>query len=196
MFRHHLTSIFPAFLFLISGFLSSFFYYRYPEDGGGLLPGLFYTSGTFIVFLNHKIKLNLKDSVVYYSCMYMTCLMAIGITFYSGYFGLIVGIVMGGLGALSTFVLTDILIARINYSKTRTFFLGSISFVIVLLINLTFREFFTRSPIPLFFDMPYSFSSIMGEVFIFWQLIIGVHLNIVVKSTASGEASNDTRVQL
>jgi hypothetical protein len=184
--KHFLTRLFIAvLLFLYSGVLSSYLYYQFQTTGGVFFPGLLYTSSTLILFVIINQLPKTRKLLIYYLLMNLTYLTLLFLTFLSGYFSSLVGIVIAGTGAILTFMLTDKYIVRIKYNKLILFLLGGMSFLITDLLYYIFSARFEQTPLERIFHANVTPSSIFSEVFVFWQTIIGIKLYLTIHKASS-----------
>ena len=117
----------------------------------------------------------------YYLLMNFTYLTLWFLTFICSYLGLLTGIISGGLGALITFYLTNKFIVPIKYNKSTLFILGGLAFLVTEILQIIFNSTVDKYPFEYFFKIESSVMTIFGEVFIFWQTIIGTKLFLTLQ---------------
>lgn len=147
------------------------------------MPGLLYTSSTILIFLLAGKSFSFKNLVIYYALMNLTYLVLLFLTFFSSYFGFLVGIVTGGIGAMITFYLTDRFICNIRWGKPGLFILGGLAFLITDLLYFTFSSTFDKTPVEYLFRADNTPGTLFVEVFIFWHSIVGAKLSWVTLSS-------------
>jgi hypothetical protein len=135
-----LKLFFSISLFLFSGILSTYLYYRLQDKGAVYFPGLLYTSSTIVIFLLTKKSLRLKNVLTYYFLMILTYLVIWLLTMLSSWFVAFCGIVTAGIGALTTFMLTDKFIVNIKYNKLHVFIIGGLAFLITDILYFVFSN--------------------------------------------------------
>lgn len=114
--------------------------------------------------------------------MILTCLTLWFLTWISSYFGLFVGIISGGAGAIITFFLTDKFISHINYKKSTLFFLGGLSFFFTEILQIIFNLTVDKPPFEYISNIESSAVTMFAEVFIIWQTVIGTKLYLTLQS--------------
>ena len=175
-------------MFLYSGVLSSYLYYQFQKTGGAFFPGLLYTSSTLILFVITNQVTKPRKLLIYYLLMNLTYLALLFLTFLSGYFSGLVGIITAGTGAILTFMLTDKYIVRIKYNKLILFLLGGMGFLITDLLYYIFTARFEQTPLERIFHANVSPGSLFSEVFVFWQTIVGIKLFLTVPKVSGRQS--------
>ena len=168
-------------LCLLSGLASTYLLYVFQDKGGFVFPGLLYTSSTVFIFLLASKTFRFDKLMSYYLLMNFTCLTLWFLTFICSYLGLLTGIISGGIGALITFYLTNKFIVPIKYNKSTLFILGGLAFFITEILQIIFNSTVDKYPFEYFFKIESSVMTIFGEVFIFWQIIIGTKLFLTLQ---------------
>lgn len=174
-------SVLAFLLFLLSGIASTYLYCRFYHQGGGIIPGLLYTSATVLVFTLFNIKINTGRIAVYYVLMVLTYVLIWFLTLFSSWFAAIVGIGTAGAGAVLTFMLVNKYILTIKYERVIIFSLGGLAFLITDILNMAFQ----KSPVEMIFKFSNSIETVFTEVFVCWQLIVGIALVLAVKKQAA-----------
>jgi hypothetical protein len=147
------------------------------------MPGIIYTSATILVFVIYRIPLRLKDGLIYFSIMNLIYLCIWLLTMVSAFFALFGGIITAGLGAHLTFFRTEIYVRNFHFSRLAVFIAGAISFGIVDIIALSSEITVTDY----LFNQHWSLDILFTDIFIFWQLIVGVMLAIHLRKSQIAE---------
>ena len=171
-------------LFLFSGLASTYLYYKFNKTGGAFFPGLLYTSSTVLIFVLNKRMASIKNLLIYYGLMNLTYLAALLLTFLSSYFGAIVGIITGGMGAVVTFILTSKYILTLKFKKWSVFAFGGVAFLLTDILYFVFSSTYKRTPLEQIFQTDIVPSVLFAEVFIFWHLLVGIKLLFTMQETA------------
>jgi hypothetical protein len=163
-------------LFLSSGFLSSYLYYRFQNRGGVYFPGLLYTSSTILVFLLTKKIFTIKNLLIYYILMNLTYLVIWFLTMLSSWYASLGGIFIAGTGAVITFALVNKFVTAIKFSKANVFFAGGLAFLITDILYFSFSGRFEKTPAEYIFKIDSSPGVLFFEVFVFWHTLVGAKL--------------------
>lgn len=169
-------------LFTVSGVFSGYLYFSLQEKGGVYFPGLLYTSTTIIIFLLTRKKFQVINLLIYYCLMIIAYLFIWFLTMWSSWFVAFCGPVTAGLGAIATFMLTDKFITKINYNKTHIFIFGGLAFIITDILYFIFNNIYNKTPIEYIFKVEVEPNALFLELFIFWHLLVGSKLFLVLSS--------------
>jgi hypothetical protein len=168
--------VFSIVLFLISGFVSTWLCFRYQDSEMIFWPGLLYTSTTILVFLLTGKSFTIRKLLIYYLLMNLTYIVLFLLTWLSSYFGIITGIIAGGIGALVTFRLTERFITPIRFKRSKLFIAGGLAFLVTEMLYIFFRSILDNAPFEYFSGMESSVSTLFAEVYIFWHPMVGTML--------------------
>src|SRR5690606_30843610 len=171
-------------LFLFSGLASTYLYYQFNKTGGAFFPGLLYTSSTVLIFVLTKKVTSTRNLFIYYGLMNLTYLAAVLLTFLSSYFGVFVGIITGGAGAVITFILTSKYIVNIKFRKLIVFILGGLAFLMTDILYFIFSSVYDTTPIESIFQADISPGILFCEVFVFWHVLVGTKLFLTLQETS------------
>jgi hypothetical protein len=169
-------------LFLFSGILSAYLYFRFQKTGGGLIPGLIYTSATVFIFvLTRKVPI-LKKLLTYYFLMVLTYVVIWLVSFLTSWFIVVGGILTAGAGAVITFMLVNRFIIPIKYNKIVLFIVGGLAFVITDILYYIFGNTFDKTPVEYLFKIDQPPAMLFLEVFVFWQTMVGTKLFLTMNN--------------
>jgi hypothetical protein len=174
-------TILGAGLFLFSGIVSIYLYLLLSKSGGGIFPGLFYTSATVALFLVFNKKLSLVNLMAYYVLMNILYVILYFATFYSATLGFLVGIFTAGIGAIVSFILANRFITPIEFSKVKVFCIGASAFIVTDIFHFSLIYFFDRAFTEIAFGIEQAPSTLFCEVFLFWHLFVGVKLILTLR---------------
>jgi len=179
--RLYLLRFFIAILlFVITGALSTYFYWSLQETGGVFFPGLLYTTTTILIFLLTGKKFPIGNFLKYYFSMVLTYLVVWFVTMASSWVVMFCGPVTAGLGAVATFVLTDMFITKINYKNSHIFIIGALAFVMTEILYFIFSGTYDMAPIEYIFKVDIEPVMLFQELFLFWQVMVGMKLFLTV----------------
>ncbi|MBG9376965.1 hypothetical protein I5907_12030 [Panacibacter sp. DH6] len=179
--NYYLKTFIAVGLCLVSGFASTYLLYLFQNKGGFFFPGLLFTSSTVFMFVLASKTFRFDRLISYYLLMNLTCLTLWFLTLICSYLGLLVGIISGGAGAIITFYLTNKFVTPIDYKKSTLFILGGLSFFVAEILQIFFASTVEKPPFEYFFKIESSVITMFGEVFIFWQTIIGTKLFLALQ---------------
>lgn len=170
-------------LYLLTGLASAYLYHQGPGGPSveSLMPGFLFTSATVIVFVLTGTVFRIRNLLMFYAAMYAAYVFVFYLTFLSTWFGFIIGISTGGLGALATFWLTDRFIKPIPFSLMGVLITGGLAFVINDLLLIAPVADFIR-PLYVIDD---GVNTIFAGTFLFWQAIVGIKLLRALKENSS-----------
>ena len=171
--------LFSSLIFLLSGLLSAYTYCQYYDYWGIFMPGIIYTSATILVFVIYRIPLRFKDGLVYFVLMNLIYLGIWFFTMISSFFAVVGGVLLAGMGAALTFMLTDYAIRKFIFNGTAVFIAGAISFGLVDLIFLAGNWSLTDY----LFNREWLTGIYFADIFIFWQLIAGIMLSLHLRKS-------------
>ena len=106
------------------------------------------------------------------------------LTMVSAFFAVFGGIITAGLGAHLTFFRTEIYVRNFHFSRLAVF-IGAISFGIVDIIALSSEITVTDY----LFNHRWSVDILFADIFIFWQLIVGVMLALHLRKSQISESA-------
>lgn len=147
------------------------------------MPGIIYSSTTILVFVIYRIPLRLKEVLIYFSLMNLIYLSIWLLTMVSSFFAIVGGIITAGLGAHLTFFRTEIFVRNFKFSRLAVLIAGAISFGIVDIISLSSEISLTDY----LFKHHWSADILFADIFIFWQLIVGIMLAIHLRKSQLSE---------
>ena len=97
------------------------------------------------------------------------------------------GILLSAASALVSFVITQKFITGSDLNKGFVFFTGGLSFLLFILASSIFKP----SPIQYFFNIEGSSYTIYGDVFIFWQLVVGATLSFELRTATTKQLADN-----
>lgn len=180
---YYINLLLSAVLFLFSGLLSAYLYYRLPENGGAFFPGLIYTSCTVLLFVRLKIVPSQKALLSYYLFMNLTWLLIWILTMASSWFAFLGGLLTTGAGAVISLMLTHKFIVPIKFERVHVFLLGSLAFAITDLLYMGEGTLYDKKPLEYFWGVTDEPVNLFTEAIIFWQLIIGLRLFLALRKS-------------
>ena len=178
-----LKRCFCLLLLLLTGFISAYFYYTYPDAGWLLNPGVFYTSATVLIFFLTHTSYTIRNLLIYYLLMVLTYMIVYILTLYSSWFVLICGHFTAAAGSLLSFMLVNKFIKPIQYNKWLIAGAGALSFLLTVLQKIVFSFYTDKWPLEFIFKPANERSPFYAEVFIFWQVLTGICLFTVLEKT-------------
>ena len=170
-------------LFIFSGLLSAYLYYRLPENGGAFFKGQIYNSCTVLLFVRLKIVPSQKALLSYYLFMNLTWLLIWILTLVSTWFAVFIGLVTTGAGAVISFMLTNKFIVPIKFERMHVFLLGSLAFAITDLIYMGNGPLYDKRPLEYLWGTNDQPAVLFTEAIILWQLIIGLRLFLALRKS-------------
>lgn len=180
---YYINLLLSAVLFLFSGLLSAYLYYRLPENGGAFFPGLIYTSCTVLLFVRLKIVPSQKALLSYYLFMNLNWLLIWILTLVSSWFAVFIGLVTTGAGAVISLMLTHKFIVPIKFERVHVFLLGSLAFGLTDLIYMGNGPLYDKRPLEYLWGTNDEPVVLFTEAIIFWQLIIGLRLFLALRKS-------------
>ena len=160
-------------LFVLSGLASSYLYYTLRDEYGIWLPGAIFISATVLYFLLIRSRANILQLLVYCVLMIAPYLALFFVTYLSASFSVVVGFVTGGLGAMATFALIKNCIIPFQFRPFVTFGIGALAWGTTTLVELGIE----RNLSSCLFDFARDdFQAPYGDIFIVWQILVGVLL--------------------
>ena len=163
--------------FFISGLLSSIIFHSDFQNGdkyliNGLWAGGLFTIATILTVLITGHNLKFPSTVFFLTTMYLSYLALFFLTAYSTFAGFFVGIITGGIGALTVFYLINRFIVPIQYKKKTIFLWGTTAFLIVdILVCYPFNELIE----PIYVIRGWV-GTVFAPTFLFWQTIVGYRI--------------------
>ena len=147
-------------------------------------PGFLFISLTVAIAAICYSSVRLKSIVKYIVLSYLIYLAVFILTAQCGSAGLIVGIFLSGAGAYAVFWLTNKFLAEVNFRTLWMVFLGSLSFLVNVLLFLEPVTLFIKPIYDIaqearhesFFDLNIRFA----PSFLFWQFSVGTKLGLEI----------------
>jgi len=171
-------------VFLLSGIASCYLYCLLPDKGGVFLPGVIYTVATLLFFWTAGIRMERRSATMYFFLMNATYLGMWFLTMVSSWFVFIGGIITAGTGAILTFILANKHIVKFSFDKTYVFIFGGLAFLLTDILYWSFD----KVPTEYFLKLERSPETLLAEVFIFWQLIVGAMLVLLLRKVNTRKA--------
>jgi len=164
--------IFITLLYFLSGLCSAYiFQYDYTDSDrcykNGFWGGLIFIFTTVIIIIS-LFKMKWFNILSFAVCSYIAYIILYFLTVASSSAIFLVGIILGGIGALSIFSLIKKILLPINFSPKLVFIFGAIPFALNLFLSVI--------PIPKTIETYYSLGwpgTYFAPIFIFWHSLIG-----------------------
>ena len=177
-------------LFFLTGLFSALiFHHNYdsPDQWGanGLWAGGLFTVAAIIATVVLRQVPKLLDILTFAVASYGTYLLLYFLTSITAWFGLLTGIVTGGMGAAAVFYLTNQYLAPIRYKSKEIFVYGALAFLIndILLIG----------PVSDLIKPVYEnhgwVATVFAPVYLFWQTLVGYKLTKALSKTQTVQES-------
>jgi hypothetical protein len=157
-----------------------------------LCPGVLYTTVSLFLFYITKKKVQTKKKLTYCILMILLYITVFLVTVLSSYFVFVIGILTAGLGSLLSFELTNRYITPLKYKKSIAFTLGGLSFLLAEILHFTINNIFKVTPLEYFFQVENSPITLLLEVFVFWQTIVGTKLFLELNKAQGNTAYNSS----